>query len=184
MGIRRYELNEVQWARVAPLVPGKASDPGRTGSDTRLFVNGCLWILRSGAHRCDLPERYGRWKTVHRRFSRWCHAGVWERVFDTLTADRDNSYLMIDSTIVRAHQQAAAGKGGAKDQALGRSRGGLTTKSTCSRTRSAALCAFASHPAKPATSLSHRTFSKASGRRPFSPTKPMTAMTYAIASPQ
>jgi len=51
---------------------------------------------------------------VHRRFSRWCHAGVWERVFAALTADRDNRYLMIDSTIVRAHQQAASGKGGPK----------------------------------------------------------------------
>ena len=49
---------------------------------------------------------------VHRRFSRWCHAGVWERVFQALTADRDNQYLMLDSTIVRAHQQAASGKGG------------------------------------------------------------------------
>lgn len=79
----------------------------------RLFVNGCLWVLPSGAHWCDLPERYGRWKTVHRRFSRWCHAGVWERVFAALMTDRDNQYLMIDSTIVRAHQQAATGKGGA-----------------------------------------------------------------------
>jgi transposase len=112
MGIKRYELNDAQWARIAALLPGKASDPGRTGSDNRLFVNGCLWVLRSGAHWCDLPERYGRWKTVHQRFSRWCHAGVWEQVFDTLTADRDNSYLMLDSTIVRAHQQAATGKGG------------------------------------------------------------------------
>lgn len=83
--------------------------------------------LRSGAHWRDLPERYGKWRTVHRRFSRWCHGGVWERVFEALTADRDNQYLMLDSTIVRAHQQAASGKGG-KDQALGRSRGGLTTK--------------------------------------------------------
>ncbi|WP_458387133.1 IS5 family transposase [Rhizobium pisi] len=126
--MKRYELNDAQWLKIASLLPGKASDPGRTGSDSRLFVNGCLWILRSGAHWRDLPERYGKWKTVHRRFSRWCHAGVWERVFEALTADRDNQYLMIDSTIVRAHQQAASGKGGPKDQALGRSRGGLTTK--------------------------------------------------------
>ncbi len=68
-------------------------------------------MLRSGAHWQHLPERYGKWKTVHRRFSRWCHAGVWEKVFDALTADRDNTYLMLDSTIVRAHQQAASGKG-------------------------------------------------------------------------
>jgi len=110
--IKRYELSEAQWSRIASLVPGKTADPGRTGADNRLFVNGCLWVLRSGAHWCDLPERYGKWKTVHRRFSRWCHAGVWERVFEALTADRDNQYLMIDSTIVRAHQQAATGKGG------------------------------------------------------------------------
>ncbi|KTT96757.1 transposase [Sphingomonas yabuuchiae] len=114
MGIRRYELSEAQWSRIALLVPGKTADPGRRGSDNRLFVNGCLWVLRSGAHWCDLPERYGKWKTVHRRFSRWCHAGVWERVFEALTVDRDNQYLMIDSTIVRAHHQAATGKGGAR----------------------------------------------------------------------
>ena len=64
-------------------------------------------------HWCDLPERYGRWKTVHRRFSRWCDAGVSERVFDALTADRDNQYLIIDS-IVRVHQQAATVKGGSR----------------------------------------------------------------------
>ncbi len=98
--------------QLTSLLPGKVADPGRSGTDNRLFVNGCLWVLRSGAHWCDHPERYGKWKSVHRRFSRWCHAGVWERVFDALTADRDNQYLMIDSTIVRAHQQAATEKGG------------------------------------------------------------------------
>ena len=114
MATKRYELNEAQWVKISPLLPGKAGDAGRQATDNRLFVNGCLWVLRSGAHWCDLPERYGKWKTVHRRFSRWCHAGVWERVFTALTADRDNQYLMIDSTIVRAHQQAAGGKGGLK----------------------------------------------------------------------
>ncbi|MBY5713974.1 IS5 family transposase [Rhizobium leguminosarum] len=109
MGVKRYELNEAQWSRIAPLLPDKSSDPGRTEVDNRTFVNGCLWILRSGAHWQDLPERYGKWKTIHRRFSRWCQAGVWEQVFDALSADRDNRYLMIDSTIVRAHQQAASG---------------------------------------------------------------------------
>ena len=117
MAAKRYELTDAQWARISPLLPGKAGDPGRTAADNRLFVNGCLWVLRSGAHWCDLPERYGKWKTVHRRFSRWCHAGVWERVFAALTADRDNQYLMIDSTIVRAHQQATSGKGGQRSGA-------------------------------------------------------------------
>ena len=114
MAAKRYELTDAQWARISPLLPGKAGDPGRTAADNRLFVNGCLGVLRSGAHWCDLPARYGKWKTVHQRFSRWCHACVWDRVFAALTADRDNQYLMIDSTIVRAHQQAANGKGGPK----------------------------------------------------------------------
>jgi transposase len=112
MSAKRYELNQTQWERIAPLLPGKAGDPGRTAQDNRLFVNGVLWVLRSGAHWRDLPERYGLWKTTHKRFSRWSKAGVWDRVFADLIKDRDNQYLMIDSTLVRAHQQAATGKGG------------------------------------------------------------------------
>ncbi|MGQ3075827.1 MAG: IS5 family transposase [Ferrovibrionaceae bacterium] len=126
--MKRYELSEGQWARIAPLLPGKVSDPGRTAADNRLFVNGVLWVLRSGAHWPDLPERYGKWKTVHTRFSRWARKGIWEKVFDDLIKDRDNKYLMLDTTLVRVHQQAASGKGGPQSQAMGRSRGGLTTK--------------------------------------------------------
>ena len=47
--MKRYELSEAQWVKIAPMLPGKATDPGRTGSDNRLFVNGCLWVLRFGA---------------------------------------------------------------------------------------------------------------------------------------
>lgn len=91
MGVKRYELTDGQWERIAPLLPGKPTDPGRTGSDNRQFVNGVLWVLRSGAHWRDLPERYGKWKTAHTRFSRWARKGVWEQVFDELTRDRDNA---------------------------------------------------------------------------------------------
>lgn len=111
---KRYELTQAQWERIASMLPGKASDPGRTGGDNRLFVNGCLWVLRSGAHWRDLPERYGKWKTLHKRFTRWAKAGVWNEVFASLIKDRDNQYLMLDTTLVRAHQQAATGKGGTK----------------------------------------------------------------------
>jgi transposase len=110
--VKRYELSDAQWREICELIPGKASDPGRTGRNNRLFVNGVLWVLRSGAHWHDLPSRYGKWKSVHKRFTRWAKAGVWERIFAELTADPDNDYLMLDSSLVRAHQQAATGKGG------------------------------------------------------------------------
>jgi transposase len=111
---KRYELSEAQWRRIGELLPGKAGDPGRTGADNRLFVDGVLWVLRSGARWSDLPERYGKWKSVHKRFTRWAKNGVWERIFASLTDDPDNRYLMLDTTLVRAHQQAATGKGGPK----------------------------------------------------------------------
>jgi transposase len=117
--VKRYELSDAQWDRVKHLLPGKAGDPGRHGEDNRLFVNGVLWMLRSGARWHDLPKRYGKWKTIHTRFSRWAKAGVWERVFEVLTADRKNEYLMLDTTLVRAHQQAATGKGGTKTRLWG-----------------------------------------------------------------
>jgi transposase len=116
---KRYELTAAQWQRLEPLLPGKAGDPGRTASDNRLLVNGVLWVLRSGAHWCDLPERYGKWKSLHQRFARWSKAGVWERVFEALIDDADNEYLMLDTTLVRAHQQAATGKGGTKTRLWG-----------------------------------------------------------------
>ena len=112
MVVKRYELSEAQWVRIAPMLPGKASDPGRTAADNRLFVNAVLWVLRSGAFWQHLPERYGKWKSVHARFTRWAKAGVWEKVFAELIKARDNKYLMLDSTLVRVHQQAAGGKGG------------------------------------------------------------------------
>lgn len=109
---KRYELTSAQWAQIETLLPGKIGDPGRSGADNRNFVNAVLWVLRSGARWSDMPERYGKYKTVHKRFTRWSEKGVWDKVFANLIKDRDNEYLIIDSTIVRAHQQAATGKGG------------------------------------------------------------------------
>ena len=74
----------------------------------------CQWRVVGAAFRgtleSDLPERYGKYKSVHKRFARWAASGVWDHVFRTLTQDAKNEYLMIDSTIVRAHQQAATGR--------------------------------------------------------------------------
>ena len=78
--VKRCELSERQWEGVKALLPGKVGDPGRSGRDNRQLVKGVLWVLRSGADWHDLPERYGKWKSVHTRFSRWAKAGVWERL--------------------------------------------------------------------------------------------------------
>ncbi len=120
MGSLRYELSEAQWRRLEPLLPGRSGTVGRPAEDNRRFVNGVLWVIRSGMRWADLPERYGKYKSVHKRFIRWAEAGVWDQLFDDLVRDRKNPYLMLDSTIVRAHQQAATGrKKGAKTRLWG-----------------------------------------------------------------
>jgi transposase len=110
--MRRYGLNDRQWGTISGLLPGREGSVGATAKDNRLFVEAVLWKYRAGVPWRDLPERFGDWKNVHRRFSRWAQGGVWDRVFEALTRDRDNEYLMIDSTIVRAHQHAAGAKKG------------------------------------------------------------------------
>jgi transposase len=115
----RYELTAAQWRTIEAMLPGKAGDRGRTAADNRTFVNGVTWVLRSGAHWKHLLERYGNWKSVHKRFTRWAKAGVWERIFAMLMQDPKNQYVMIDSTIVRAHQQSATGKRGTRARLWG-----------------------------------------------------------------
>jgi transposase len=83
---------------------------GRTAVDKRLFVRAVLWVLRSGMRWQDMPERFGRYKSVHKRFPRWAQNGVWDRMFADLLKDRENRYAMIDSGIVWAHQQAASAR--------------------------------------------------------------------------
>jgi transposase len=115
----RRELTNVQWRRIEHLVPGKIGDRGRSGEDNRLFVDAVLWIARSGAPWRDLPEEFGSWNSVFKRFRRWAKRGVWESLFNALLDNPDFEYLIIDSTIVRAHQHAAGAKGGAKMKRLG-----------------------------------------------------------------
>ena len=109
----RRELKNEQWQRIEHLLPGKPGDKGRHGEDNRLFVDGVLWIARSGAPWRDLPEEFGKWNSVFIRFRRWARKGVWQRVFEALIAFPDFEYLIIDASIVRAHQHAAGAQKGA-----------------------------------------------------------------------
>jgi transposase len=105
--MRRYALRDDQWERIGGLLPGREGSVGVTAKDNRLFVEAVLYRYRAGIPWRDLPERFGPWKGVHTRFSRWAAGGVWERVFQHLAGEADNEYAMIDSTIVRAHQHSA-----------------------------------------------------------------------------
>lgn len=136
---KRYELSDEQWARLEPLLPPQKPKTGRPNDDHRTIINGMLWVLNSGAPWRDRPRRYGPVGTVSSRFYRWCRSGVWQPVLEALQALADEAGQVgwelhfIDSTVVRAHQHAAgARKVGrdpeAPDEALGRSRGGFTTK--------------------------------------------------------
>jgi transposase len=94
------------------LLPGRASKKtrGRPRKDDRRVLNGIFFILRTGASWRDLPERYGPYTTAYNRFNRWAKRGVWAAVFGALAQRSPDSLRMIDSTVVRAHQHAAAPK--------------------------------------------------------------------------
>ena len=109
----RYALRDDQWERIEAMgLPGDQGHVGVTARDNRRFVEAVLWRYRSGSAWRDLPERFGHFRKVHTRFSRWSKSGVWRRIFEDLAQDADNEYAMIDSTIVKAHQHSAGAKKG------------------------------------------------------------------------
>ena len=114
--------------RIKDLLSGKEGDVGRTAKDNRLFLEAILYRYRTGSPWRDLPERFGDFRVVHLRFTRWAKKGIWEKIFKHLAGDADNEYAMLDSTIVRAHQHSAGARKSENNEALGRSRGGLSTK--------------------------------------------------------
>jgi transposase len=108
----RFDLSEVEWALIAPLLPNKPRGVART--DDRRVLNAIFYILRTGSPWRDLPERYGPYTTAYNRYNRWAKAGVWLRIFEALAATSPQSMQLIDASIVRAHQHAAGGKKGAR----------------------------------------------------------------------
>ena len=110
----RRTLTDGQWERIGALLPGKAGDRGRSGADNRLFIDAVLWLARGASPWRDLPPELGHWKSVYTRFRRWCHAGVWKRLFKELSTDPDFEYVLIDATISKVHADATSQKGGLK----------------------------------------------------------------------
>ena len=122
----RTTLTDAQWATIAPHCLGRECDPGRTGPDPRLFVEAVLWIARTGCPWRDLPEDFGKWNSVFKRFRRWVKADAFYRMFRALAEDSDFEYTMIDVSrpappvraglrkIVKVHRHGQGAKGGLK----------------------------------------------------------------------
>jgi transposase len=126
--MREHCLRDDQWLRIKDILPGRAGSVGVTAANNRGFVDAVLYRYRTGIPWRDLPLSLGDWKNTHRRISRWAVRGVWAKILILLTLDADNEYAMIDATIVRAHQHSAGAPKSSDDQAIGRSKGGLSTK--------------------------------------------------------
>ncbi|BAV50213.1 ISBm1, transposase orfA [Mesorhizobium loti] len=129
----RYDLTDFEWRVIEPLLPNKPGGMPRV--DDRRVLNGIFWVLRSGAPWRDLPERYGPRTTCYNRFARWRKAGVWDRLMDAISAAHDGAIQMIDSTSIRAHQQAATAKKGGQIIVSVNRAVGSRPRSTSSTTR-------------------------------------------------
>ncbi len=108
----RFILTDAQWARIEHLCLGKRSDPGRSGTNNRMFIEGVLWVARTGSPWRDLPSVFGHWNSVYSRYSDWMKVGVFQRIFEALSDDPDLEYAMVDATVVKVHRHGQGAKGG------------------------------------------------------------------------
>lgn len=126
-------LRDDQWERLREFVPGGRKGKRGPRSDARLFFDALLWLVRSGARWRDLPERFGPYQTIKRRYYRWIERGVFDRIFEAVASDPDMEWLAIDATVVRAQAQAAGSRqkrGGRKPRLLAAPAAALEPRST------------------------------------------------------
>lgn len=124
----RHDISDNLWDKIESHLPGSAGKTGRPADNNRRFINGVMWILRTGAPWRDLPDSYGDWKNTHRRFCRWRDRGVWESLLEVVMYEPDFEWLMIDASHVKVHAHATGAEGGNQD--MGRTKGGSTQKYT------------------------------------------------------
>ena len=132
----RGDLTDAEWELVGPLL---TTERGRPGREDRRHLDGILWRAREGAGWRAVPERYGRWNTVWRRFARWRDLGVFEAVFAALAGSgaAEERVQMIDATVVRALQHAAGAKGGRTARRWAARAGASRPSCTCAATPAA-----------------------------------------------
>jgi len=137
--MHRHALTDEQWTRLRRLLPGQLTGP-RSRLGDRHFIEAVLYRAKTGLPWRDLPERFGPWKTIYNRFANWARKGHWASIFRELQLEMDATGSIVDGSVVRAHQDAAGGKGGSNEM-LGATleevfRPSSTRSSTRSRARS------------------------------------------------
>jgi len=133
--VRRHELSDEEWQQIKELLPVTPGPRAKRGD--RAFVNAVIWRTRTGVPWRDLPTRFGPWKTIYNRFTRWAVRGVWAGIFKALQIEVDEEGSLVDASIVRAHQDAAGGKGGSNEMILAVLEEVFRPSSTPSRRRKA-----------------------------------------------
>ena len=120
MSLARNLISDDEWAFFEGFIRAVRHPNGRKASNHRLVLDGIFWIARTGSPWRDLPEEFGKWSSVYRQFRRWTLAGLWEGILEALNESGvvPAALQMIDSTVVRAHHQAAGAKGGLRDRVL------------------------------------------------------------------
>ena len=154
------DLTDAEWELVGPLL---SAERGRRGHENRRHLDGILWRAREGARWRAIPERYGKWDTVWRRFARWRDLGVFEAVFAALAGSgaAEERVQMLDSTTVRAHQHAAGAKGGRTATRWAVPGAGSRPSSTCAAMPEASRWRSSSRPARRTRPARSRTWSRA-----------------------
>ena len=118
----RHDVSDAVWNKIVPIFPGQAGQWGGIAQDNRQFFNGVCWILRTGAPWRDLPDAYGKFGSVHKRFKRWCDKGIWDNILEQLIDEPDFEWLLIDASHCKVHPHAAGAVGGNQD--MERTKGG------------------------------------------------------------
>jgi transposase len=111
MEMRRHALTDEQWQRLQPVLPSQKFGP-RSKIGDREFVDAVLYRAKTGIPWRDLPERFGPWKSVYNRFANWSRRGAWKQIYKALQVRVDKTDSIVDGSVIRAHQDAAGGKGG------------------------------------------------------------------------
>ena len=116
--LRDGVISDDLWEVLEAVMPQDAGRRGRPWNDHRTTLEGIIWRFRTGSPWRDLPDEFGKWSSVYRQFRRWTLAGLWEGILEALNESGlvPDALQMIDSTVVRAHHQAAGAKGGLHDR--------------------------------------------------------------------